>query len=136
MELIKGTLNAVQLMGWLGADPELRFSLSGTAICQFRVATKRYAGRNEDGSRQYETEWMTIETWDRLAERCHHELRKGSRVLIHGGIRTKTWEDKDSGQRRMRVFVHADSVAFLDARQDEKDAAPSETVALAEDVPF
>ena len=67
MEQVKGTLNRVELIGWVGADPRSRFLPSGTAVCEFSIATKRVGGRNEAGERTFETDWtpsgMGIRDW-------------------------------------------------------------------------
>lgn len=116
MNLIKGTVNRVELLGNLGGDPEMRFTPGGAAVCKFRMATKRMAGRNVNGEREYETDWTTVETWERLAERCHEALHKGSRVMVIGSLRTDVWDDRETGKRRSKVFVRADEVVFLDPR--------------------
>jgi single-strand DNA-binding protein len=134
MEQIKGTLNRVELIGWVGAEPEQRFTPSGTAVCSFRIATKRFAGRNEAGERTFETDWTTVETWDKLAETCGRYLHKGSRLRITGSLHTRSWEDRESGQKRFWTAVKAEEVLFLDARQGQ-DAEPAE-VAETEDIPF
>ena len=128
MSQVKGTVNAVELVGWLGADPEMRFLASGTALCRFRVATKRPAGQDESGHREYQTDWTSVESWDRLAELCNNHLHKGSRVRVSGTLRTDSWTDKASNQPRSRTFVRAEDVLFLDARP----GVPGEAVAAAE----
>jgi single-strand DNA-binding protein len=141
MTQVKGTLNHVELLGWLGADPEMRFLASGATVCRFSIATKRPAGQDTNGQREYETNWTSVEAWERLAERCNTYLHKGSRVLISGSLRTDTWTDKSSGQPRSRTFVRANDVLFLDPRPGmpldaaavaEEDEAPCES----EEVPF
>ncbi|MFL5800423.1 MAG: single-stranded DNA-binding protein, partial [Roseiflexaceae bacterium] len=97
MEQVRGTVNRVELVGWVGAEPEQRFIQSGAAVCSFRVATKRPAGRNESGERMFETDWTTIEAWDKLAEQCGRYLHKGSRVRVVGSLHTRSWEDRESG---------------------------------------
>lgn len=134
MEQIKGTLNRVELIGWVGAEPEQRFTSTGTAVCSFRVATKRFAGRNEAGERTVETDWTTVENWDKLAEQCGRYLHKGSRVRVIGSLHTRSWEDRESGQKRFKTVVKADEVLFLDARP-EQESEPAE-VAETEDIPF
>jgi single-strand DNA-binding protein len=135
MESIKGTVNRVELVGWIGAEPEQRFIPSGVAVCNFRVATKRLAGRNENGERSVDTEWTTVEAWDKLAERCAQSLHKGSRVRVIGSLQTQSWEDRESGQKRYKTIVRAEDIMYLDARQEQGD----ETEAVAqtvEDLPF
>lgn len=132
MRQIRGTLNAVELIGRLGADPELRMVSTGSAVCRFNLATNRYAAKDEQGQWTTDTDWTTIEVWDRLAEICHTNLQKGRRVRIAGSLRTDTWTDKETGQMRYRSYVRADEVMFLDARPDQPEAASNES----EEVPF
>lgn len=129
MSQVKGTVNKVELLGWLGGDPDVRLIASGTSVCRFNVATKRPAGMGADGRREYETDWSTVEVWDKLAELCNSSLHKGSRVRVSGALRTDTWTDKTTNQPRSRTYVRADSVIFLDARP----GMPSEAVAAAEE---
>ena len=135
MEQIKGTVNRVELVGWVGAEPEQRFIPSGAAVCNFRVATNRFAGRNEAGERLVEAEWTTVEAWDKLAEQCGRFIHKGSRVRVTGSLHTQSWEDRETGQKRYKTVVRAEDVLFLGPRQDTQDAAETvdETV---EDLPF
>jgi len=138
MEQVRGTVNRVELVGWVGAEPEQRFIQSGAAVCSFRIATKRPAGRNESGERMFETDWTTIEAWDKLAEQCGRYLHKGSRVRVVGSLHTRSWEDRESGQKRFKTVVRAEDVLFLDARQESHDEpdAPEEAVEVVEDLPF
>jgi single-strand DNA-binding protein len=135
MEQIKGTVNRVELVGWIGAEPEQRFTPSGTAVCNFRVATKRPAGRGESGERTFETDWTTVEVWEKLAERCAQSLHKGSRVRVIGSLHTRSWEDRESGQKRFKTFVRAEDVMYLDTRQEAHDEAEAVEEAV-EDLPF
>src|SRR3712207_1807362 len=107
MKPIKGTVNYVELIGWLGNDPEERFTPSGIAIANFRLGTKRLGARQEDGSWHYETDWIDVEAFDKLAEVVAANLQKGSRVRITGSLRTDSWQDRD-GNPRKRLFVRAD----------------------------
>lgn len=132
MRTVKGTLNNVELIGRLGADPELRLLSSGASVCRFNVATNRMGGQDEKGGRQVETEWISVEAWEKLAELCGSYLGKGRRVRVSGSLRTDSWTDKDSGQPRYRTYVRADSVMFLDPRpgQPEQPEAAEEEVAF------
>ncbi|MBK9943375.1 MAG: single-stranded DNA-binding protein [Kouleothrix sp.] len=135
MEQVKGTLNRVELIGWLGAEPEQRFVPSGAAVCNFRVATKRPAGRNEAGERILESEWTSVEAWEKLAEQCGRFLHKGSRVRVVGSLQTQSWEDRETGQRRFKTVVRAEDVLFLDARPEAQEQ-PALAAEETEDVPF
>jgi single-strand DNA-binding protein len=133
MNQVQGTVNRVELVGWIGSEPEQRFLPSGVAVCNFRIATNRPAGRNEAGERIVEAEWTTVEAWDKLAERCAQSLHKGSRVRVVGSLQTQSWEDRESGQKRYKTVVRAEDVMYLDTRQ----AAPAEEIGeVVEDLPF
>jgi single-strand DNA-binding protein len=121
MNQVQGTVNRVELIGWLGNDPEHRFLSTGSAICSFNLATKRYSGRTDNGERAVETEWVPVEAWEKLADLCSRSLNKGSRVRVVGSIQTRSWEDRATGQRRYKTVVRADDILFLDQRAD---AAP------------
>ena len=108
-------------MGWIGAEPEQRFIPSGAAVCNFRVATNRFGGRNEAGELIVEAEWTTVEAWDKLAEQCGRFLHKGSRVRVIGSLQTQSWEDRASGQKRYKTFVRAEDVMFLNTREQTQD---------------
>ena len=135
MEQIKGTVNRVELVGWIGAEPEQRFTPAGTAVCNFRVATNRLGGRNEAGERLVEAEWTTVEAWEKLAEQCGRFLHKGSRVRVIGSLHTQSWEDRESGQKRYKTVVRADDVLFLNARERAQEEAEAAEEAV-EDLPF
>jgi single-strand DNA-binding protein len=132
---VRGTVNKVELIGWLGETPEQRIFSSGAKVCSFTLATKRYLARNADGERPVETDWTTIEVWERLAERCGSSLHKGSRVRVSGSLHTRSWEDKESGTRRYRTVVRANAVLFLDTRPDDSaDDSADEVVEVVEEV--
>lgn len=136
MEQIKGTVNRVELVGWIGAEPEQRFTSSGVAVCNFRVATNRFGARNEAGERVVEAEWTTVEVWDKLAEQCGRFLHKGSRVRVSGSLHTQSWEDRESGQKRFKTVVRADDVLFLNTRERTQDDAEVVAEEVVEDLPF
>ncbi|MEF3273548.1 MAG: single-stranded DNA-binding protein [Chloroflexus sp.] len=122
MRSFRGTMNRVELIGRLGSDPELKQVGNGLSVCRFNLATNRPSGSDEQGKRTSETEWTTIEAWERLAEVCSNYLQKGRRVMVMGSLRTDKWQDGESGQTRWRTYVRADEVIFLDGggRPDEE----------------
>lgn len=139
MSQVRGTINRIDVMGWLGGDPELRFTPNGKRHCRISVATKYITGRDSEGRYTYDTEWISVEMWEKLAELCNTYLHKGSRVLVTGGLRTDSWVDKETKQTHYRTFVRADSVLFLDTRTDQPEVtqAVEEAAAQAtEDIPF
>jgi single-strand DNA-binding protein len=137
MGQVKGTVNNVELLGWLGGDPELRLITSGASVCRFSIATKRFAGQDQAGRREYETDWTSVEAWDKLAELCNSALHKGSRVRVTGALRTDSWTDKATNQPRSRTYVRAEQVLFLDARPGLPTEAPdADEAPVGEEVPF
>ena len=96
--------NSAEIIGHLGSDPELRYTGSGTAVCNFSVATNQY---DRD-----EPEWHRVTAWEQLAEICNEHLSKGEKVFVEGSLRTREWEDND-GHARQTTEIHADEVLFL-----------------------
>ena len=104
-------INKVILVGNLGADPEARYTQSGSPVTNFRIATsERWTGR--DGQPQERTEWHRIVTFGKLAEHCRDYLSKGRQVYVEGRIQTREWQDRD-GNRRWTTEIVAQTVQFL-----------------------
>lgn len=100
-------INKVILIGNLGADPEIRYTQSGTPVCNFRIATtERWKG--QDGQQQEQTEWHNIVAWRRLAEICSEYLSKGSKVYIEGKLQTRKWQDQNGNDRYTTEIVARD----------------------------
>jgi single-strand DNA-binding protein len=111
-------LNKVFLMGRLTFDPELRRTPGGAAVTELRLATTRsWLGR--DNERREETLFIDVTVWDRQAETCCQFLRKGSSVHVEGYLKTDTWDDKNTGEKRSKIKVQADRVQFLDSRRSD-----------------
>ena len=105
-------LNKVLLIGNLTRDPEMRYLDSGTAVAKLGLAVnRRYTDRN--GEKREDTCFVDIDAWARLAEICNQYLKRGSKVLVEGELRFRTWET-DSGDKRSAHSVTAQSVQFLD----------------------
>ncbi len=112
------SVNKVILVGRLGKDPEIRSIPSGTSVAKFSIATdERYTDRN--GEKQERTEWHNITAWGKLAEICGQYLRKGKLVYVEGSIRTDSWDDKETGQKRYRTEIVANQMQMLDRKGDE-----------------
>jgi single-strand DNA-binding protein len=108
-------LNKVMIMGNLGADPEVRYMPSGSAVTNIRVATsERWKDRNT-GEKHERTEWHRIVLFNRLGEIAAQYLRKGSRVFIEGSIRTNKWQDQ-SGADRYTTEIIASSMQLMDSK--------------------
>ena len=110
-------INKVILVGRLGKDPEIKSTPGGTTVAKFTMATDEKF-TDKSGEKQERTEWHNIVAWARLAEICGQYLRKGSLVYIEGSIRTDSWEDKESGQKRYRTEIIAREMKMLDRKRD------------------
>jgi single-strand DNA-binding protein len=110
-----GSVNKVILIGNLGADPEVRQAGSGT-VAEIRVATSR-SYKDRDGQEQEETEWHTVVLWNRLAELAERFLAKGRKVYVEGRLKTRSWEDQQSGQKRYKTEIIGYDLTFLDKRE-------------------
>src|SRR5688500_16541126 len=109
------SLNKVFLIGNLGADPEVRYTPSGQAVANFRIATTD-VWNDKSGERQERTEWHRIVVWGKQAEHCGEYLRKGRAVHVEGRLQTREWDDKNTGQKRYTTEIVADRVTFLGSR--------------------
>ncbi|WP_412062769.1 single-stranded DNA-binding protein [Rubrivirga sp. IMCC45206] len=107
-------VNKVILIGNLGQDPELRYTGSGTAVCNMRLATTE-SYKDRDGNQVENTEWHTVVAWARLAEICGEYLSKGRQVYIEGQLQTRQWEDKD-GNTRYSTEIKAREMQMLGGR--------------------
>lgn len=132
-------INKAILIGNLGADPEVRYTQSGTAVANFTLATTE--SWTKDGNKEEKTEWHKIVAFARLGEICGEYLSKGSRVYIEGRIQTRQWEDKD-GNKRYTTEIVAREMKMLtprgttstDSGYDEQPPLPEPS--MGDDVPF
>jgi single-strand DNA-binding protein len=114
-------VNKVILVGNLGADPETRYTASGAAITNIRIATSESWRDKQTGENQERTEWHRVVFFSRLAEIAGEYLRKGSQVYIEGSIRTRKWQGQD-GQDRYTTEVVANEMQMLGSRGGEASA--------------
>lgn len=105
-------VNKAIIVGNLGRDPEMRTTQSGSQIATFSVATSRQYN-DRDGQRQEETEWHRIVAFGRLAEICGQYLHKGKQVYIEGRLQTRSWDDKETGQKRYMTEIVAQEMQML-----------------------
>ena len=106
------SFNRVILMGNLTKDPEVRYTPSGDAVADLRLAVnRRFKGR--DGEDREDTCFVGVTVWRRQAETCAEYLRKGSQVLVEGSLKYDEWER--DGQKHSRLSVTASRVQFMDS---------------------
>src|SRR5262245_8065077 len=115
------SLNKVFLIGNLTRAPELRYTPSGTAVADLRLAVNRNY-TTQSGEKRDETCFLTVVVWGKQAETCGEYLDKGSPVMVEGRLQTRDWETKD-GQKRNVVEAVAERVQFLGRGQVARAAA-------------
>lgn len=94
-----GSLNKVEIIGNLGADPEVRYMPSGGAVANISIATTESWKDKTTGEKKEQTEWHRVVIFGKLAEVAGEYLRKGSKVFIEGGLRTRKWTDQQGVER-------------------------------------
>jgi single-strand DNA-binding protein len=104
--------NKVILVGNLTRDPELRYTPSGTAVANLRLAVNRKF-RDKAQQLKDETCFITAVVWSKQAETCNQYLHKGSSLLVEGRLQSRTWEDTQTGKSRSVIEVLAERVQFL-----------------------
>lgn len=108
-------VNKVILVGNLGADPEMRHTGSGTAICSFNLATSESWTDKQSGEKQERTEWHRVKIFGRLAEIAGEYLKKGAQIYVEGRLQTRKWQDKD-GHDRYTTEIVANEMQMLGSR--------------------
>lgn len=128
------TLNKMMIIGNLGADPELRYTPSGKAVTNLRVAVNDRS-RGPDGEWVEETMWIRVEVWEQAAERIAEQLRKGNKIYAEGQLRAREYQASD-GQNRTSLELRFARVVNLERRpRDEGGGAFSEDGGATSDAP-
>lgn len=99
------SVNKHIILGRLGQDPEVRYTQSGTAVCNLSIATDGFGDNAE-------TEWHDVVVWGKAAEQCGQYLQKGREVYLEGEVRTDKWTDRDGNERKTKK-VHTNFVQFI-----------------------
>lgn len=111
------SVNKVILVGNLGKDPEVKYTPQGTPVAKITLATnERY--KDKDGNWQDRTEWHNVVLWQRLAEIAGEYLKKGGKVYIEGRLQTRSWDDKQTGQKKYMTEVVANDLVLLGGRSE------------------
>lgn len=112
------SVNKVILIGNLGKDPEVRYTPQGTAVATLALATnERY--KDKDGNWQDRTEWHKVIAWQRLAEIAGEYLKKGRSVYIEGRLQTRSWEDKNTHEKKYATEIVAQDLVLLGGGQGQ-----------------
>ncbi len=106
------SVNKVIILGRLGQDPEIKYTPSGAAVCNFSLATSETWNDKNSGQKQERTEWHRVVVWGKLAELCNQYLAKGRQAFVEGKLQTRSWDDKD-GNKRYTTEINATTVQFI-----------------------
>jgi single-strand DNA-binding protein len=110
------SVNKAIIIGNLGQDPETRVMPSGQTVANLRLATSsKYT--DAKGEKIEETEWHNVVCFGKRGDLAAQYLKKGSSVYIEGRIKTRSWDDKTTGEKRYRTEIIADSMTFLSSTQ-------------------
>lgn len=137
------SLNKVMLIGRLGRDPEVKFTSSGTAVCNFSLATSE-TFKDKSGEKQEKTEWHNVQLWQKLAEIAGEYLVKGSLVFIEGRLQTRKWQDKEGNDRytteivgeRMQMLGSKGDTGRSDRSASQSSASDNSSMPEDDDIPF
>ena len=152
------SVNKVTLIGHLGKDPELKYTPNNVPVATFSVATSERF-KDKEGNWQDRTEWHNIVAWQRTAEIAHEYLKKGRQVYLEGRLQTRSWDDKNTGEKKYRTEVVVSDMVLLggaregegggqrprpapaaaggfDQRGTDYDNAPTSSQITDEDIPF
>ena len=111
------SVNKVILIGNLGKDPEVKYTPSGMAVARFSIATNERV-KDKDGNWGDRTEWHNIVLFDRKAEVAGEYLKKGRTVYIEGSIRTSSWDDKETGQKKYKTEIIGNQMVLLGGQRE------------------
>tara|TARA_B100000575_G_C22928541_1_gene538239 strand:+ start:321 stop:752 length:432 start_codon:yes stop_codon:yes gene_type:complete len=133
------SMNKVILIGNLGKSPETRTLESGVVMCRFPIATSETYKNRKSGERTSHTEWHNVVLWRGLAEVAEKYLNKGDKILIEGRIRSRSWEDKESGQMRFITEILADQMQMIGSvkkSSEDINEAQEPSASLTEESPI
>ncbi len=131
----KGSLNKVLLIGHLGADPESRFTTSGSAVTNFNIATNE-SWKSTEGDTKEKTEWHRVVLFGQMAETAAEYMKKGQLTFIEGRLQTRSWEDKDK-VKRYTTEILCDNFTMLGRKSEDGGTGSSQKDTEQEDdLPF
>ena len=133
------SMNKVILIGNLGKSPETRTLESGVVMCRFPIATSETYKNRKSGERTSHTEWHNVVLWRGLAEVAEKYLNKGDKILIEGRIRSRSWEDKESGQMRFITEILAYQMQMIGSvkkSSEDINEAQEPSASLTEESPI
>jgi single-strand DNA-binding protein len=123
------SFNKIIIVGYLGRDPELRYTTSGTPVCDFSVATTERR-KDKSGDMQEITTWFRVSLFGRQAEIASQYLTKGRQVYVEGQLSQREWTDKE-GATRISLEVRGSDIQFLSPMSEADQTSPVAAKATA-----
>lgn len=144
------SLNQCNFIGNLGRDPEVKTLPGGDTVCSFSIACSETWKDKATGERKESTEWINAVIYGKLADVAGQYLKKGSQVFLSGKMKTRKWQDKQTGQDRYTTEIHVNDMKMLGgkpdgagqqqrpapAQQQRQAPAPQQGNDYADDIPF
>jgi single-strand DNA-binding protein len=118
-------VNKVILLGYVGKDPEIRSTQSGTIVANISLATNEKVKQGEDWVDK--TEWHSLVAFKRTAEIVRDYVKKGSQIHVEGKLQTRSWDDKDSGQKKYRTEIIINDLVLLGGQGKENGNGSSQS---------
>jgi single-strand DNA-binding protein len=118
-------VNKVFLLGNVGKDPEIRTTAGGMTVASFTLATADRA-KDQQGNWADKTEWHNLVAFQRTAEIVRDYVKKGSQIFVEGKIQTRSWDDKESGQKKYKTEILVNELSLLGGRGGEGGQGSSE----------
>ena len=109
------SVNKVFLLGNVGKDPEIRATGGGTMVASFSLATSDRT-KDQAGNWTDRTEWHNLVAYGKLAEIIRDYVKKGSKLFVEGKIQTRSWDDKNSGEKKYRTEIIVNELSLLSGR--------------------
>jgi single-strand DNA-binding protein len=111
-------VNKVFLLGNVGKDPEIRTTGNGMTVASFSLATADRA-KDSTGAWVDKAEWHNLVCFDKLADTVKNYVKKGSSIFVEGKITTRSWDDKESGQKKYRTEIIVNDLTFVGSKSSE-----------------
>jgi single-strand DNA-binding protein len=115
-------VNKVLLLGNVGKDPEIRATANGMTVASFSLATADRA-KDAQGNWADKTEWHNLVAFQKTAEVVRDYVKKGTQLFIEGKIQTRSWDDKESGQKKYRTEIIVNDLTLLGSKQGGGEAS-------------
>lgn len=125
------SVNYVELIGRVGRDPEVRYTSSGTPVCNFTLATDE-TFKDRSGERQTKTEWHNLVVWGPSVEKfVQPYVHKGDLIRVTGKLQTRSWEDKRDGQKKYTTEINVQDIKSFEGKKSESKPSTRATTKTA-----